>query len=62
MRTTMNWTTKGVAALATGTTLFCGMGIVTAVALTSHPARPRPPRRRRPRQPPRPARLLTTAA
>jgi hypothetical protein len=36
MRTTMNWTTKGVAALATGTTLFCGMGTVTAVALTSH--------------------------
>ena len=32
----MNWTTKGVAALATGTTLFCGMGTVTAVALTSH--------------------------
>jgi len=36
MRTTMNWTTKGVAALATGTTLFCGMGTVTAMALTSH--------------------------
>jgi hypothetical protein len=36
MRTTMNWTTKGVAALATGITLFCGMGTVTAVALTSH--------------------------
>jgi hypothetical protein len=36
MRTTMNWTTKGVAALATGTTLFCGMGTVTAVALTGH--------------------------
>jgi hypothetical protein len=36
MRTTMNRTTKGVAALATGTTLFCGMGTVTAVALTSH--------------------------
>ncbi len=32
----MNWTTKGVAALATGTTLFCGMGTVTAMALTSH--------------------------
>lgn len=32
----MNWTTKGVAALATGTTLFCGMGTVTAVALTGH--------------------------
>ena len=32
----MNWTTKGVAALVTGTTLFCGMGTVTAVALTSH--------------------------
>jgi hypothetical protein len=36
MRTTMNWTTKGVAALATGITLFCGMGTVTAMALTSH--------------------------
>ena len=32
----MNWTTKGVAALATGTALFCGMGTVTAVALTGH--------------------------
>ena len=32
----MNWTTKGVAALATGITLFCGMGTVTAVALTGH--------------------------
>ena len=32
----MNWTTKGVAALVTGTTLFCGMGTVTAVALTAH--------------------------
>ncbi len=32
----MNWTTKGVAALATGTKLFCGMGAVTGVALTSH--------------------------
>jgi hypothetical protein len=36
MRTTMNWTTKGVAALATGITLFCGMGTVTAMALTGH--------------------------
>ena len=67
------WTTKGVAALATGITLFCGMGTVTAVALTSHhgtapaaaaaPARtatPRPPSRRpRRRRPsrPRPRRL-----
>ena len=32
----MNWTTKGVAALATGITLFCGMGTVTAMALTGH--------------------------
>ncbi len=32
----MNWTTKSVAALATGTTLFCGMGTVTALALTGH--------------------------
>ena len=32
----MNWTTKGVAALATGTMLFCGVGTVTAVALTGH--------------------------
>ena len=49
----MNWTTKGVAALATGITLFCGMGTVTAMALTGHhtttpaaaadPARPAAP-------------------
>jgi hypothetical protein len=32
----MNWTTKGVAALVAGTALFCGMGSVTAVALTGH--------------------------
>lgn len=32
----MNWTTKGVEALATGTTLFCGTCTVTAVALTGH--------------------------
>ena len=32
----MNWTTKGVAALVAGTALFCGMGTVTAVALTGH--------------------------
>jgi hypothetical protein len=36
MRTTMNWTTKGVATLVAGTALFCGMGTVTAVALTGH--------------------------
>ena len=49
----MNWTTKGVAALVAGTALFCGMGTVTAVALTGHhgtapaaaavPARPAAP-------------------
>ena len=32
----MNWTTKGVATLVAGTALFCGMGTVTAVALTGH--------------------------
>ena len=49
----MNWTTKGVATLVAGTALFCGMGTVTAVALTGHhgtapaaaavPARPAAP-------------------
>ena len=36
----MNWTTKGVAALVAGTALFCGMGTVTAVALTGHHGTP----------------------
>ena len=49
----MNWTTKGVATLVAATALFCGMGTVTAVALTGHhgtapaaaavPARPAAP-------------------